>query len=127
MAGCLIAGGIKHMGHLPMEFMRDPHPRSEEVMGGSSAFNMGMTAGRYAMECQGKTDAAIKAGKMKDMIVPFEAELADGTRKTEDMDQQPRPETILEGLAGLKTPFKEDGKITAGKLRDSMMGLVPSC
>ena len=44
MADCLIAGGVEHMGHLPMGFMRDPHPRAEEVMGDSSAFNMGMTA-----------------------------------------------------------------------------------
>ncbi len=129
MADCLIAGGVEHMGHLPMGFMRDPHPRSEEVMGGSSAFNMGMTAenihdrfpeftkemaDRYAMDCQRKTDAAIKAGKMKDMIVPIEVELLDGTRIAADKDQQPRPESTPEGLAGLKTPFKEDGKITAG-------------
>ncbi|MDO8784795.1 MAG: beta-ketoacyl synthase N-terminal-like domain-containing protein, partial [Syntrophales bacterium] len=28
MADCLIAGGVEHMGHLPMGFMRDPHPRT---------------------------------------------------------------------------------------------------
>lgn len=129
MADCLIAGGVEHMGHLPMGFMRDPHPRAEEAMGGPSAFNMGMTAenlhdrfpeftkemaDRYAVESQRKADAAIKAGKMKDMIIPIEVELHDGTKMLADKDQQPRPDTTMEGLAGLKTPFKENGRVTAG-------------
>ncbi len=44
LADCIISGGVEHMGHLPMGFMRDLHPRSEEVMGDASAFSMGMTA-----------------------------------------------------------------------------------
>ncbi|MCJ7682943.1 MAG: thiolase family protein [Desulfobacteraceae bacterium] len=129
MADCLIAGGVEHMGHLPMGFMRDPHPRSEEVMGGPSAMNMGMTAeniherfpeftkemaDRYAAQCQCKADEAIRGGKMKDMIIPLEVELADGTRMVADKDQQPRPNTTIEGLRDLKTPFKENGNVTAG-------------
>jgi acetyl-CoA acyltransferase len=129
MADCLIAGGVEHMGHLPMGFMRDPHPRAEEVMGGPAAFNMGMTAenihdrfpeftremaDRYAVESQRKAAAAIRAGKMKDMIIPIEVELADGTRMIADRDQQPRSDTDMEKLATLKTPFRENGKVTAG-------------
>jgi acetyl-CoA acyltransferase len=130
MADCLIAGGVEHMGHLPMGFMRDPHSRAEEVMGDASAFNMGKTAENihdrfpeftkemadaYAVECQRKADAAIKSGKMKDMIIPFEVELADGTTIIADTDQQPRPGTTMEALAGLKTPFMEKGgRVTAG-------------
>lgn len=129
MADCLIAGGVEHMGHLIMGFMRDPHPRSEEVMGGPSAFNMGMTAeniherfpeftkemaDRYAAKCQLKADEAIKAGKMKDMIIPLEVELADGTRVVADKDQPPRPNTTIEALKDLKTPFRENGNVTAG-------------
>jgi len=129
MADCLIAGGVEHMGHLPMGFMRDPHPRAEEAMGGPSALNMGMTAeniherfpeftkkmaDRYAVECQRKADEAIKAGKMKDMIIPIEVELADGTRMIADKDQPPRPGTTMEALRDLKTPFKENGNVTAG-------------
>jgi len=51
MADCLIAGGVEHMGHLPMGFMRDPHPRLEAVMGGPSAFNMGLTAENIHDRC----------------------------------------------------------------------------
>ena len=31
-----------------------------------------------------------------------------------ETDQQPRPDTTLEGLARLKTPFRENGRVTAG-------------
>ncbi len=129
MADCLICGGVEHMGHVPMGFMRDPHPRAEEVMGDASAFNMGMTAENihdqfpgftremadaYALASQQKTDRAIKAGKMTDMVVPVEVELEDGTRVLVDKDQQPRPESTLEGLSALRTPFRENGRVTAG-------------
>jgi acetyl-CoA acyltransferase len=129
MADCLLAGGVEHMGHLPMGFMRDPHPRLQEVMGGPSAFNMGMTAeniherfpeftremaDRYALLSQQKAHRAIQAGKMKPMIVPIEAALSDGTRVVVERDQQPRPETSMESLAGLKPAFKENGRVTAG-------------
>jgi len=129
MADCLLTGGVEHMGHVPMGFMRDSHPRLEEVMGGPSAFNMGMTAenihdrfpeftrekaDRYALSCQQKANRAIQSGKMKPMIVPIEVEGSDGTRVVLDKDQQPRPETSLESLAGLKPVFKENGRVTAG-------------
>ncbi len=130
MADCLITGGVEHMGHLPMGYMRDPHPRAEEVMGDSTAFDMGKTAENihdrfpeftkemadaYAVDCQKKTEKAIRAGKMKDMIIPIEVELADGTKIIADKDQQPRPDTSMEGLASLKTPFREKcGRVTAG-------------
>jgi acetyl-CoA acyltransferase len=129
MADCLLTGGVEHMGHVPMGFMRDPHPRLEEVMGGPSAFNMGMTAenihdrfpeftremaDRYAFSCQQKANRAIRGGKMKSMIIPIEVERSDGAREAVDRDQQPRPETSMESLAGLKAVFKENGRVTAG-------------
>ena len=130
MADCLLAGGVEHMGHLPMGFMRDTHPRAEALLGGPSAFNMGMTAENihdrypeftrkmadsYALASQQKAGRAISEGKMKDMIIPIDVELADGTKMTADTDQHPRPETTLEGLSNLKTPFREEGgRVTAG-------------
>lgn len=129
MADCLVAGGVEHMGHLPMGYMRDSHPKSEEVMGDASAFNMGMTAENihdlcpeltkemadaYAVASQRKTHAAISAGKMINMIIPMEVELVDGARITADKDQHPRPETTIENLGELKTPFRENGRVTAG-------------
>jgi len=142
MADCLIAGGVEHMGHLPMGFMRDPHPRAEEAMGGPSAFNMGMTAENihdrfpeftkemadaYGFESQRKAAQAMKAEKMKDMIIPIEVDLADGTRMVADKDQQPRPETTMDGLKNLRTPFRENGRVTAGNasgLNDGACGVL---
>ena len=129
MADCLIAGGVEHMGHLPMGYMRDNHPRAEEVMGDASAFNMGMTAENihdlcpeftremadaYAAACQAKAARAMAAGKMAGMIVPMTVELADGSSLTADTDQHPRPTTTMESLAKLKPPFRENGRVTAG-------------
>jgi acetyl-CoA acyltransferase len=130
MADGLIAGGVEHMGHVPMGYMRDPHPRAAEVMGDESAFVMGQTAENihdrfpeftremadgYAVECQRKADLAIRAGKMKEMIIPVEVDMQDGTRMIADRDQQPRPGTTMDGLAGLKTIFREKGgRVTAG-------------
>jgi acetyl-CoA acyltransferase len=71
-------------------------------------------ADAYALACQRKADEAIKADKMKEMVIPIEVELADGTKILAEKDQQPRPETSIEGLANLKTPFRENGRVTAG-------------
>jgi len=129
LADCVVSGGVEHMGHLPMGFMRDMHPHSEQVLGDASALSMGMTAENihdrfpelsrqmadaYAVACQQKADLAIKAGRMKEMIIPIEVELSDGARIIADKDQQPRPGTTMEALAGLKAPFREKGRVTAG-------------
>jgi len=130
MADVLIAGGVEHMGHLPMGYMRDPHPRATEVLGDESAMNMGQTAenihdrfpeftkemaDNYAVSCQEKAAQAIAAGKMEGMIIPIEVTTPEGNRVLAVKDQQPRPETTLEGLAALRTPFREEnGRVTAG-------------
>jgi len=71
-------------------------------------------ADAYAIECQKKADKAIKAGKMANMIVPVEVASEDGSKALIEKDQQLRPETTIEGLAKLKTPFRENGRVTAG-------------
>jgi acetyl-CoA acyltransferase len=129
MADFLIAGGVEHLGHVPMGFMREHHPRAEEVMGGASALVMGQTAENihdqfpkftremsdaYAAESQRKAEAAMTSGKMQHMIIPIEAELADGSRIVADTDQHPRPGTTVEKLAALKPVFQEAGRVTAG-------------
>ncbi len=129
MADCLIAGGVEHLGHVPMGFMREHHPRAEEVMGGASALVMGLTAENihdqfpeftremadaYAAESQQKAKDAMTANKFKRMIIPIEAELSDGTRILADTDQHPRPGTTVEKLAALKPVFRDNGRVTAG-------------
>ncbi|MCD6586759.1 MAG: thiolase family protein [Desulfobacteraceae bacterium] len=129
MADCLISGGVEHLGHVPMGFMREHHPRAEDVMGGPSALVMGLTAENihdrfpeftremadaYAAESQKKANDAMTSNKFKQMIIPIEAELADGTQIVADTDQHPRPGTTADKLAALKPAFKENGRVTAG-------------
>jgi len=71
-------------------------------------------ADRYALSSQQKANRAIQTGKMKPMIIPIEVERSDGSKVVVEKDQQPRPETSMESLAGLKAVFKENGRVTAG-------------
>lgn len=62
-----------------------------------------------AYASQMKAAAAQAAGRLRDEIVPVMT--ADGLVET---DGCPRPDTTLEGLAGLKPAFRSDGTVTAG-------------
>lgn len=137
-----IAGGVEHMGHHPMGATADPNPRFlTDKLVDESAMSMGATAenlhdmfpditkemaDEYSMLCQEKADAAIKSGKIAEMIVPMTVYTKNGWIVA-DKDEQPRPETTLEGLAKLKTPFRVMGKVTAGNssgLNDGAAGAL---
>ena len=53
MADCLLCGGVEHMGHIPMGFMRDSHPRAEEVMGDASGVQHGNDSGKHSRQVSG--------------------------------------------------------------------------
>ncbi len=124
-----IAGGVEHMGHHPMGSGVDPNPRflSEKLVG-EDALVMGATAerihdrfpqltrersDRYALASQQKTAAAYEAGKIQQDLVPVAVRTEQGWGLA-TRDEVMRPETTLEGLAALKTPFRPHGRITAG-------------
>jgi acetyl-CoA acyltransferase len=124
-----IAGGVEHMGHHPMGSGVDPNPRflSEKLVG-EDALVMGATAerihdrfpqltkersDRYALASQQKTAAAYAAGKIQQDLVPVAIRTEEGWGLA-TRDEVMRPETTLEGLAALKTPFRPHGRITAG-------------
>ncbi|MFA5785908.1 MAG: thiolase family protein [Actinomycetota bacterium] len=141
-ADVIIAGGVEHMGHHPMGEGVDPNPRivAEKIVD-PSALNMGNTAENlhdrqpdvtkercdtYSVNCQNKAEAALKSGKLADMIVPMTVWSADGW-KLADKDEQPRPATTMESLAGLRTPFRAGGRVTAGNssgLNDGACGCI---
>lgn len=125
-----IAGGVEHMGRHPMGEAVDPNPRiiSEGIVDpsalvmGATAENLhdrfpGLTKGRcdaFAVSSQAKLDQAYANGHITPDLVPVaipHAELGYGLATT---DEPPRPGTTLESLAGLKTPFRSHGKVTAG-------------
>src|SRR5437868_5427879 len=67
----------------------------------------------YAFASQQRYAAALKAGRFNDELVPVAVANSKGTTSI-SADEQPRPDTSLEGLARLKPVFKPDGTITAG-------------
>ncbi|GAB3407332.1 thiolase family protein [Schumannella luteola] len=124
-----IAGGVEHMGRHPMGFDADPNPRFlAEKLVSPDALNMGNTAerlhdrfpaltkeraDRYGMRSQQKVAAAYEAGKIQPDLVPVAIRSAEGWGLA-TRDEGMRPETTMEGLAGLKTPFRPHGRVTAG-------------
>jgi acetyl-CoA acetyltransferase family protein len=67
----------------------------------------------YALRSQQLADAASRAGKMKDEIIPVEVKKGKKTEIVSD-DNHRRPDTTTEVLAALKPSFKKDGIVTAG-------------
>ncbi len=63
---------------------------------------------------QNKAEAAIKAGKFKEEIVPIAIPQPKGEPVLFDTDEFPRFGTTKETLAKLKPAFKKDGTVTAG-------------
>ncbi len=124
-----LAGGVEHMGRHPMGFGADPNPRflSEKLVS-AEALNMGSTAerihdrfpeltkersDRYALASQQKAAAAYENGKLQPDLIPVSIRSESGWGLA-TRDEALRPETTLEGLAGLKTPFRPHGRVTAG-------------
>jgi acetyl-CoA acyltransferase len=124
-----IAGGVEHMGRHPMGFGADPNPRflSEKLVS-VEALNMGNTAekihdrfptltkersDRFAMHSQQKAAAAYANGKLQPDLIPVATKSEAGWGLA-TRDEALRPDTTLEGLANLKTPFRPHGRVTAG-------------
>jgi acetyl-CoA acyltransferase len=138
-----IAGGVEHMGRHPMGEGADPNPRffSEKLVD-ESALVMGSTAENlhdrfphltkeradaFALGSQQKYAKAVANGQIGPELVTV------ATRSTEHgwgvatVDEPPRPQTTLEGLASLKTPFRPHGHVTAGNaagLNDGATGCL---
>jgi acetyl-CoA C-acetyltransferase len=67
----------------------------------------------FAVASQQKTEAAQKAGKFKDEIVPFEIATRKGTVSFAE-DEYPRHGATLEAMKGLRPAFDKNGTVTAG-------------
>jgi acetyl-CoA acyltransferase len=125
-----IAGGVEHMGNHPMGDGMDPNPRylAEKIVD-TDALQMGATAerlhdkfphltkeraDRYALASQQKTAAAYAANKIQPDLIPVATRTAELGWGMATVDEPPRPQTTLEALAALKTPFRAAGRVTAG-------------
>ena len=128
-AEVVLAGGIEHMGHHPMGDDVDFNPRFvAERLVDPSAVTMGATAENlhdrlpqltkdgadaYALRSQQRAAAAWENGVMRETVVPMSVFTDEGWHMA-DRDEFLRPDTSLEGLAGLPTPFRPGGRVTAG-------------
>ena len=128
-ADVVLVGGVEHMGHHPMGADVDFNPRflSERIVDESAAI-MGQTAenlhdafphltredaDRFAAESQRKASEAWEGGVMDEIVVPMSVFTEEGWTVAQ-RDQFLRPDTTLEGLAMLRTPFRTAGRVTAG-------------
>ena len=125
-----IAGGVEHMGNHPMGDGIDPNPRylAEKIVD-TDALQMGATAERlhdkfphltkeradkYALASQQKTAAAYSANKIQPDLIPVATRTVELGWGVATVDEPPRPQTTLEALGALKTPFRAAGRVTAG-------------
>jgi acetyl-CoA acyltransferase len=68
----------------------------------------------FALRSQLKAAAAQKAGILAEEIVPVNIPGSRGAVKTFSEDEHIRPDTTIEALAKLPTPFRQGGTVTAG-------------
>ena len=130
-ADILVAGGVESMSYVPMggfhlsasPDIMDRMPTAHTPMGitaevVATRFEISREAqDEFAYQSQMKASKAIADGKFKDEIVPIRATRFNGKEKELYdfvVDELPRAETTLEGLAKLKAAFKQGGTCTPG-------------
>ncbi len=137
-ADLMLAGGTESMSMVPMmghKIAMNPAAFSDENV--AIAYGMGITAEKvaeqwkvsredqdaFAFGSHQKALAAIAAGEFADEIAPFTLadhypDLATHTIRDDSrvlsIDEGPRKDTSLEGLAKLRTVFRMGGTVTAG-------------
>ncbi len=128
-ADVVLAGGVEHMGHHPMGEDVDFNPRFiAERLVDTSAVTMGATAENlhdrfpqltkedadaFAVRSQQRAATAWQNGVMRETVVPMSVFSNEGW-KMADRDEFLRPDTSMEGLADLPSPFRPGGRVTAG-------------
>ncbi|MCD6580939.1 MAG: acetyl-CoA C-acyltransferase [Desulfuromusa sp.] len=134
-ADCIIAGGVESMTTVPMggnKYSANPGLMAEWPEAFAA---MGITAelvaekfqinrqdqDAFAVGSNKKAAEAIAAGRFSDEIIPVEIEktaVVNGkvqkTTEIVSIDDGVRADTTIEGLAKLKSPFKQGGSVTAG-------------
>ena len=152
-ADIIVAGGVESMTNAPYAMpngrfgarMNDTklvdcmvHDGLWEIFNG---YHMGITAeniaekyeisreeqDQFAVDSQNKAEAAIKAGKFKDEIVPVVIPQRKGDPIVFDTDEHPKFGTTFEKVQKLRPAFKKDGTVTAANasgINDSGCALV---
>jgi acetyl-CoA acyltransferase len=128
-ADLVLAGGVEHMGRHPLLEDVDYNPRfvAERLLDPSAA-TMGQTAENlhdrfpaltkeaadaYAVRSHRRLAEAWRDGVMRETVVPMSVFTDEGWREA-DRDEFLRPQTSVEALRDLPTPFRAGGRVTAG-------------
>ena len=124
----MIGGGVEHMGHISFADsfkVMDEYGfgYSPELMKEYNLVNQGLSAEMIAekwdisreeldalgVQSHARAQQATEEGRFEREIAPVQV-----NGDTYSTDQGIRPGTTMEALGGLKTVFKDDGKVTAG-------------
>jgi 3-oxoadipyl-CoA thiolase len=141
---CFVAGGVESMTRAPYVMLksgsawnRTPPPMADTTVGwrfvnprlsAEWTISLGETAEKvarqygisraaqdaFAVESQRRAQVAIGAGYFRDEIVPVPVPDKGGATKLIAVDEPPRADVTLEGLARMKPAFLKDGTVTAG-------------
>jgi acetyl-CoA C-acetyltransferase len=136
----VVAGGMESMTNIPFllpQMRRGYRLGHQQVLDGNyqDGFTcgilgepMGMTAeyladdygigrpeqDRYALQSQHRAEAAQRAGRFRDEIVPLQVPGRGGAITTVDADEHPRHGATLEAIASLPPVFRQGGTVHAG-------------
>src|SRR5882757_876747 len=143
-AGLIVAGGVESMSRAPFVMPKadSPYSRNAEVFdttlgwrfvnpamkqkygidsmpetGENVAADYNVSRAdqdKFALRSQQRTAAAYARGFFDSELIPVEIPQRKGTPLRVTRDEHPRPETTLEQLAKLPTPFRSNGTVTAG-------------
>jgi len=138
-ADVILAGGVEHMGRHAMLEDVEYNPRfvAERLIDPSAA-TMGQTAENlhdrfprltkadadaYSVRSHHRLAEAWQNGVMRETVVPMSVFTEDGWREA-DSDEFLRPDTSLEAIRDLPTPFRPGGRVTAGNSAGLTDGLT---
>ncbi|OYD66673.1 thiolase family protein [Rhodococcus sp. OK302] len=142
-----IAGGVESMSRVPMGSARNatgsgtPFGPAVRERYNHVEFNQGLGAemiaeqynlsrsqlDQHALDSHERAARAADEGRFDAQIAPVKAVTEDGSARLVDADEGIRRGSSLERLGALPTPFKEDGRITAGnssQISDGAAGLL---
>ncbi|MEO8330329.1 MAG: thiolase family protein [Candidatus Nanopelagicales bacterium] len=138
-----LAAGVEHMGRHPMGEGIDPNPRfvaerlvdPDALVMGNTAENLHdrfphltrQRADAFAAGSQHKLAAAYADNKIQSDLVPVATRNTEAGWGLSTSDEPPRPGTTTDALAGLRTPFRPHGNVTAGNaagLNDGATGCL---
>ncbi|HBV87479.1 MAG TPA: steroid 3-ketoacyl-CoA thiolase [Desulfosporosinus sp.] len=124
----VVAAGVENMSRVPMGSNVIGTELSQELTSRYEIINQGLSTERiaqkwgisrqtmdeFSLESHVKALKSQDEGRFQREIMPLNVLLPDGSQAIVKMDEGPRRDTNLEKLSSLKSPFLENGQVTAG-------------